>query len=722
MNIKYYCEAGNETGYHAHSKAFWNRLQKFNDGNGIPINIVLETSNHPIFYKEYSGIKICYNVYESTLQPEHFFKHILNKWDYFWCPSSWQRDVTIAQGFPAERVMVVPEGVDVKEFFPISNNNLADIFTFIIIGKWEYRKATEEMINCWLEEFPIEEFPNVKLILSVDNPFDWKNVDLKLQQLISIGDPRIEILHFPPRDYYVKLLQTSHVFLSCSRSEGWNLPLIEAIACGIPTICTNYSAQLDYATDISHMVQIKNLRSIPTGFPGEYAEPDFNHFKSLMKYVYQNWESCRKRALNGSEIVRSLFTWERSVNIAYEYLSRIEQECHKLKNHVSNKCTDDISVSFIDGATVNITGDSGIEYNVNFIDNSNNRTIYTTKLRPLELDKTYWAKPNAKYFIDWKIEVLSKDDKQINLDSSNTIIIKGENLINTTPQRFVHNLDLKDKRVFISLESKALGDNLAWLPYVEEFTKKWGCKTIVSTFWNILYEHEYPNLKFVKPGTVVDDIYAQYKIGCFDNDRSRNKFPWREIPLQKIASDILGLQFTELTPRVSVVSNFRKTGRKYVCISDHSTMQAKFWNLEGGWQSVIDYLNEIGYDVIAVSKNPTGLTKLLPINDKPIEHIADIISKSDFFIGVGSGLSWLSWALGKKVIMISGFSDSFTEFQSNNYRISAPSGSCHGCFNDSSLPFTRDWDWCPRNKNYECSRNITFEMVKEKIDLLISHL
>ena len=134
MNIKYHCEAGGETGYHNHSKAFWSRLQKYNDGSGIPINIVLDTSNHPIFYKEYHGIKICYNVYESTLQPEKFFNHILNNWDYFWCPSEWQRRCTINQGFPADRVMVVPEGVS-TEFYPVEDSDLADKFTFAIIRK-----------------------------------------------------------------------------------------------------------------------------------------------------------------------------------------------------------------------------------------------------------------------------------------------------------------------------------------------------------------------------------------------------------------------------------------------------------------------------------------------------------------------------------------------------------------------------------------------------------
>ena len=729
MNIKYHCEAGGETGYHNHSKAFWSRLQKYNDGSGIPINIVLDTSNHPIFYKEYHGIKICYNVYESTLQPEKFFNHILNNWDYFWCPSEWQRQCTINQGFPADRVMVVPEGVS-TEFYPVEDSDLADKFTFAIIGKWEYRKSTEEMINCWFEEFPIEKYPNVRLILSVDNPFDRDNVNNKLKEIENLRDPRVEIFHFPPREEYIKLLQKSHMYLSCSRSEGWNLPLIEAIACGVPSICLDYSAQAEFSRNISHSVKLKEMRSIPNNsFPGEYGEPDFDDFKAKMKYVYENWDECRARALKGANFIKQQYSWEKAAEIAHDYLLEIQEK------HKNDKFDDQtfpisgrVNVNFIDGANFDIASNTGNEYHVKFINKDNNNVIYDTKLRPTAETGTCWARPLAKYFINWKVEVsavtksISESENKIVEQDSDTIVIKGGNNNTTKKEYFCHEYNATGKRVFINLDSKALGDNIAWMPYVDAFTKKWGCETYVTTFWNILFEKAYPNLKFVRPGAVVDGLYAQYKIGCFDNDTTRNKVNWREVPLQKVAADILGLPYVEMKTKVSVSQEFVRTGRKFVCISDHSTMQSKFWNYPGGWQAIIDYLGDLGYDVVAVSKDQTGLTKIVPINNRQIEEIAAIIKASEFFIGVGSGLSWLAWALNKKVIMVSGFSDPFIEFQSNNYRISAPPGKCHGCFNDSKLVFDRSWNWCPRNKNFECSTSITPEMVKEKIDLLISHL
>ena len=330
---------------------------------------------------------------------------------------------------------------------------------------------------------------------------------------------------------------------------------------------------------------------------------------------------------------------------------------------------------------------------------------------------------------DLQTAIYEVTGKKVDLDNetieedADTLVIKGNKKTNkvNVPSAFVQELDLKDQRVFINLESKALGDNIAWMPYVEQFRQKWGCHIIVTTFWNKLFQNEYPEIEFVRPGTTADNLYAQYRVGCYDNDYTRNKNNWRETPLQKIAADVLGLNFKEIKPKISV-NPIPRTGRRYICISDHSTMQAKFWNYPGGWQEIVNYLGDLAYDVVAVSKDPTGLTKLVPVNNIPIENIASIINNCEFFFGVGSGLSWLAWALNKKVIMISGFSDPFTEFQSNNYRIAPPLGACHGCFNDKSLTFDRSWNWCPRNKDFECTKLITPEMVKEKIDLLISHL
>ena len=89
---------------------------------------------------------------------------------------------------------------------------------------------------------------------------------------------------------------------------------------------------------------------------------------------------------------------------------------------------------------------------------------------------------------------------------------------------------------------------------------------------------------------------------------------------------------------------------------------------------------------------------------------------SGYFIGIGSGLSWLAWALDIKVCLISGFTWSFIEFEPAVRIINT--NVCSGCW--SYRVFDRgDWNWCPEHKDtprhFECTKTITPEYVWQKL-------
>ena len=201
------------------------------------VNIVLCETNHHLFYDSYKGPKRAYNVWETTKQPENFFNK-LKEFDELWVPSKWQRDVTIAQGYDPDKIKIVPEGVDINTFYPKEETHELTSdgrFKFFLAGRWDYRKSTKEIIETFLKTF--NKYEPVDLIISIDNPFSGDNLETTENRLKHYGleDERIKIVHFPNREDYIKLLRSSNVFLSCARSEGWNLPLIEAMACGTPS-------------------------------------------------------------------------------------------------------------------------------------------------------------------------------------------------------------------------------------------------------------------------------------------------------------------------------------------------------------------------------------------------------------------------------------------------------------------------------------------------------
>jgi autotransporter strand-loop-strand O-heptosyltransferase len=152
--------------------------------------------------------------------------------------------------------------------------------------------------------------------------------------------------------------------------------------------------------------------------------------------------------------------------------------------------------------------------------------------------------------------------------------------------------------VFISFESKALGDTLAWIPYCLEFARHYECKVIVSTFKNFLFEKSYPELEFVGRGEVVKDIIGMFEIGWYWDKQKEPVNPIL-IPLQQSASNILHIPHREIVPIIDFVPKERPMQEKYVCISMYSTSQCKLWYY---WQEVIDFLVLQGYKIIEISK------------------------------------------------------------------------------------------------------------------------
>lgn len=362
----------------------------------------------------------------------------------------------------------------------------------------------------------------------------------------------------------------------------------------------------------------------------------------------------------------------------------------KLNKNIVVNIPPRISITFINGPKVEINNAPENEtFFVEFIDKATGKTIHSGEIR-----NGWWIAASYKYYIDWLIKINGVE----------------------------YNMDFTGKRVYIALESKSLGDTLAWLPYVQEFKNKYNCEVICSTFLNELFIDSHPDIVFVMPGTVVPNLYAMYTIGWYYNqdggmDGFRNPSDVKHQPLQKTASDILGITYKEIKPQLMLPP---RNIKKQVCIGLHSTSQAKYWNNPTGWQEVVDYLRDQGYEVILLSregdgymgnKHPKGITQH---PNGPIKDVIKTLRESAFFIGIGSGLSWLSWACNIPTVIISGFSEPYTETILDTIRISSPEGSCTGCFNKYMLD-GGDWNWCPEHKGtvrqFECSRLITGRMV-----------
>lgn len=373
------------------------------------------------------------------------------------------------------------------------------------------------------------------------------------------------------------------------------------------------------------------------------------------------------------------------------------------ENEEKNNKDLSINYNFINGAFTEIKGNSDKTFIVRHIDDRDEEVVYEDQIKVNQ-----WVKSNRQYYTPYKIEIYEYEgNKKI----------------------FSTKLNLKGQKVFIVLDSKSLGDTLAWFPFVEEFRLKHDCEVFVSTFWNFLFDKDYySKINFVEPGNEVKNIYAQYTVGIHNNglkDKRKNPVDTRKVPLQKIAADYLGIDFEEIKPVLKYKQQNYNIKHK-VTFAIHSTSQAKYWNNPNGWNEVVDYLNKKKIKPTLISKEENGfMNNEHPPEDKIISKSGDFsiddrikdILESKFFIGISGGLSWLAWALRKPVILISGFTDPWYEPQKGIYRIHNDKV-CHGCWHRHVFD-KGDWFWCPDQKGtdrqFECSVNISSDYVIDVI-------
>ncbi|MBW9103271.1 MULTISPECIES: autotransporter strand-loop-strand O-heptosyltransferase [Paraburkholderia] len=299
---------------------------------------------------------------------------------------------------------------------------------------------------------------------------------------------------------------------------------------------------------------------------------------------------------------------------------------------------------------------------------------------------------------------------------------------------FEHRFDATNKPVLIEFPVGTLGDIIGWFPYAVKFQRQHKCKLTCSMGPLLipLFRDCYPDIEFVTPEEVEPGrYYASYRVGLFFGDEANVHQPtdFQIVGLHRTAGYILGVDPAEEPPKIgSPDTESRPIAEKYVCVAVQSSTQCKYWNHPPGWRELVAFLKEHGYRVICIDQKATHGAGMVwnhiphgaedHTGDRPLTERARWLRHAEFFVGLSSGLSWLAWAVGTPVVMISGFTHPTNEF-ATPYRV-INFHTCNSCWNDVRVRFDhKDFLWCPRHagtpRQFECTRLITTEQVKQAI-------
>lgn len=234
--------------------------------------------------------------------------------DYILAISEFAAETYVQHGFPAEKIFVVPLGVDVAKF-PSTPPPLGGELTYLFMahasGSTGILKGLPYLLQAW-EEMRL---PNARLLIC-------GHIGQEVEDLIGRYRTRSKNVEFAgsvsdPASYY----QKASVLVFPSLAEGFGKVVLEAMASGRPVITTSIPKPV-----------------VRDGIDGFYVSPrDVRDLKEKMLYFHKNPEEVERMGGNASEQARR-FSWDRfSLQIAdivagvaaAPYDAGCSAECHR---------------------------------------------------------------------------------------------------------------------------------------------------------------------------------------------------------------------------------------------------------------------------------------------------------------------------------------------------------------------------------------------------------
>ncbi|MCL5097844.1 MAG: glycosyltransferase [Candidatus Omnitrophica bacterium] len=250
-----------------------------------------------------------------------------------WVYSEYARRVYVDSGIHPAKVRVVPLGIDPGRFHP----NVPGLqlptkrrFKFLFVGGTIHRKGADVLLETYLRTFTAHD--DVCLVIKdFGGQTFYAGQRLEARIKAAQAEPGApEILYLTEEmspEAMAGLLTACDCLVHPYRGEGFGLPVLEAMACGLPVIVTGGGATDDFADD-THAYRIPAVRrnigtrvsNLTLVHSGWLLEPEATALSERMTWVFHNQEEARDKGRAASDYARREWTWERAAEVAARHL------------------------------------------------------------------------------------------------------------------------------------------------------------------------------------------------------------------------------------------------------------------------------------------------------------------------------------------------------------------------------------------------------------------
>ena len=250
-------------------------------------------------------------------------------------PSNWSKIGFLKAGFKENNIRVIPHGVEPSAFYKSDYANRSitrkmlniksNEFLLLNIGGLTDNKGVDLLLAAYISLKP--KYSNLRLLIK-----DSSNLyGRRLKDVVDVmtEDKRFQHLDFSKLNDVLtisknldieqmnRIYNSSDAYISPYIAEGFNLPPLEAAACGVPIVVSSGGSTDDY---FSNKLGLQ-IRSKKVSSKDDDSIRIFPEFDSLVFCIETLINNNNYGGKVGSKYVHDLFNWQKITNLLVESFS-----------------------------------------------------------------------------------------------------------------------------------------------------------------------------------------------------------------------------------------------------------------------------------------------------------------------------------------------------------------------------------------------------------------